>query len=82
MKHLSWKPPWVVGVGDDGEDLAEAYLGSNTKVKDEVGLGRIPGFWWTLNCKYTSVYDIHRLNVATELGGRWVLAGRTRGGEV
>ncbi len=34
-------------------------------VEDTVGLGRIPAFWWTQNCKYNASYDIHRLNVGS-----------------
>ena len=41
-------------------------LGWNARVTDGVGLGRWPGFWWTLNCAYNHVYDIQRLNVASE----------------
>ena len=41
---------------------------------DRHGLGRIPSLWWTLNPKYNSLYEIHRLNVRAELGREAVRA--------
>ena len=35
-------------------------------VEDMIGLNRIPVTWFTLNCKYNTAYDIHRLNVASQ----------------
>ena len=68
IKHLSWRPPWVEAGDDEEEDaLAGALLKGNTRVRDEVGLGRVPAFWWTQNCKYNAVYDIHRLNVGADV---------------
>ena len=52
VKHLSWKPPWVLSEEDEEEDPAARYLGKNTAVPDRVGLGRQSNFWWTLNCGY------------------------------
>ena len=61
VKHLSWVPPWVkvedpkrankfcglfVGTDDDGA----------TVIADQVGPGRHPSLWWTMNCKYNSAY--------------------------
>ena len=57
VKHLHWRPPWVKPLDDAEEDPGARYLGSNTLVEDHVGLGRVPGFWSTLNCScllYTS----------------------------
>ena len=69
VKHLSWLPPWVErGKGLVGEEARHQFLGSNAEVGDSVGLGRIPSKWWTLNCPYNYVYDIHRLNVDAPKG--------------
>ena len=69
VKHLSWLPPWVErGKGLVGEEAQHPFLGSSTEVGDSVGLGRIPSKWWTLNCPYNYVYDIHRLNVDAARG--------------
>ncbi len=65
VKHLSWCPPWVEGAesaGPEGE-----FLQDNRRVPDTLGLGRIPAFWWTLNCRYNAAYDIHRLNVGSQV---------------
>jgi hypothetical protein len=32
-------------------------------VEDKVGLGRTATIWWTQNCKFNAVHDVHRLNV-------------------
>ena len=40
-------------------------------VSDDIGLGRHPCAWWTLNCKYNAAYDVHRLNL--ESGAREAL---------
>ena len=45
------------------EDAALCFLGDNEQVQDTLGLGRIPAFWWTQNCKYNAAYDVQRLNV-------------------
>ena len=67
VKHLSWRPPWVRrGVGVVGDDSSHAFIAANTEVEDSIGLGRIPSQWFTLNCPYNSVYEIHRLNVEAE----------------
>ena len=73
VKHLSWVPPWVnvedpkrankfcglfVGTDDDGA----------TVIADQVGLGRHPSLWWTMNCKYNSAYDVQRLNTLSKEG--------------
>ena len=34
----------------------------------EVGLGRHPSLWWTMNCKYNSAYDVQRLNTESTQG--------------
>ena len=66
VKHLSWKPPWVYS--EDGErDPAEEFLGENEAVPDKLGLGRHPNLWWTLNCGYSHVYDIHRFSVCVDV---------------
>ena len=63
VKHLSWAPPWVESAGGGGDDAPGVqFLGANHRVADRIGLGRIPGFWWTLNCNYNQAHEIHRLN--------------------
>ena len=63
VKHISWHPPWVIPAGDVADEFA-GLLPENHRVRDAVGLGRIPSAWWTVNCKYNAVYDVHRLNVS------------------
>ena len=62
VKTLSWRPPFVrcskLGVADPMIGL----LGNSRQVEDQVGLGRIPSFWWTINSKYNAAYDVHRFN--------------------
>ena len=51
----------------DGErDPAEEFLVPNEAVPDNLGLGRHPNLWWTLNCAYSHVHDIHRFNVGED----------------
>ena len=52
VKHLSWKPPWVLSEEGEEENPAARYLGKNAAVPDRVGLGRQSNFWWTFNCGY------------------------------
>ena len=37
-------------------------------IADQVGLGRHPSLWWTMNCKYNSAYDVQRLNTLSKEG--------------
>ena len=62
VKHLSWRPPWVVPLDEGEADPATCYLDENSVVPDRLGLGRIPAVWLTLNPKYNAAYDIQRLN--------------------
>ena len=67
VKHLSWVPPWVKAKSDDvagGEHWQGAlFLRESWRdVPDEVGLGRYPSMWYTLNCKYNAVFDVQRMN--------------------
>jgi len=67
VKHMSWVPPWVdAGQDEDGQvPVGRRFLGKESKaVPDEVGLGRHPSLWWTLNCKYNDAYDVQRMNTA------------------
>ncbi len=57
-----------------GVDDVETFIKDEHRVADRYGLGRIPTIWWTLNAKYNSRYDIHRLNVGATLGREAVLA--------
>ena len=43
--------------------LGFKYIGSNRLCEDTVGLGRTATMWWTQNCKYNAVHDVHRLNI-------------------
>ena len=43
--------------------LGTKYLNNNSSLDDKLGLGRAPSMWFTLNTKYNSANDIHRLNV-------------------
>ena len=54
------------------DEVAAGFIPEEHRVDDLIGLGRIPTAWWTLNCKYNDVYDIHRLNVRSQLGRRAV----------
>ena len=56
VQYLSWKPPWA-----DSASM-EPLLGDSISVQDRLGRGRIPAIWWTLNCKYNAVVDVHRFN--------------------
>ena len=67
VKHLSWRPPWVRPVqGQEERDVDEAFMEERYRVDDDLGLGRIPSFWWTMNCRYNYAYDVQRLNVSAE----------------
>jgi hypothetical protein len=47
----------------------QKYLGEHKDLKivpDAVGLGRAATMWWTQNCKYNAVQDVHRLNVEAD----------------
>ena len=69
VKHMSWVPPWVdVGEGDE-EHVGRRFLGPDSvAVPDDMGLGRHPSLWWTLNCRYNAVYDVQRMNTKSRLG--------------
>ena len=43
--------------------LGTKYLNNNSCLGDKLGLGRALSMWFTLNTKYNSANDIHRLNV-------------------
>ena len=75
VQFLSWVPPWVrrrvaeeLGAGDE----AELDVLCRWRVEDMVGFGRIPAYWYTLNCAYNAAYDVHRLNVGAEYGAEAV----------
>ena len=73
VKHLSWVPPWVrVADSERGNKFREPFVGTDvdnaTVIDDEVGLGRHPSLWWTMNCKYNAAYDVQRLNTASDWG--------------
>ena len=43
VKCLSWRPPWVRPLGDEGQSALErAFMEADYCVKDDLGLGRIP----------------------------------------
>ena len=59
VKHLSTRPPWVCVAEGKDAPLGRRFLGGNWgEAPDEVGLGRHPSFWGTLNCKYNSAFDV------------------------
>ena len=63
VKFLSWRPPWVRTRSFDGSLPREScFIKDENCVDDELGLGRIPSFWWTQNCRYNYAYDVQRLN--------------------
>ena len=67
VKFLSWRPPWVRAVARDGaQQLEGAFIQDQCRVDDGLGLGRIPAFWWTQNCRYNYAYDVQRLNTSAE----------------
>jgi hypothetical protein len=76
VKHLSWLPPWVRGVGYDQVEFVRLCRAQGPdgrwrpghRVADAVGLGRIPSECFALNCAYNYACDIHRLNVGAEFG--------------
>ena len=62
-------PPWVDAGAEGEEPVGRRFLGEESLlVLDEVGLGRHPSQWWTLNCKYNAAFDVQRLNTASGLG--------------
>ena len=52
-----------IGLRVPSRRLGSKYLGVNGLVEDNVGLGRTPAMWWTQNCAYNAVHDVHRLNI-------------------
>ena len=66
VQFLSWRPPCVKP--RTGVDDVEMFIDDDHRVADKHGLGRIQSLWWTLNPKYNSLYEIHRLNVRAALG--------------
>jgi len=93
VKHLSWVPPWVeapegkepsgrcyLDTKDapyDKKDDGDKKVKDLRLVMDDVGLGRFPSSWWTLNCKYNAAYDVQRLNVGR--GGNAVADDKASG---
>ena len=66
VKHMSWVPPWVEGGGAVAEPVGRRFMGPDSvTVQDEVGLGRHPPLWWTMNCHYNAAYDVQRMNVGS-----------------
>ena len=82
VKHMSWVPPWVRHRDVNGgavESPGARFMDENAgdvRVDDNVGLGRHPSLWWTLNCKYNAAYDVQRLNTDGTAGRAGL---RTRG---
>ncbi|MCP4741220.1 MAG: hypothetical protein GY871_03180, partial [Actinomycetales bacterium] len=64
VHFLAWLPPWL---RRDEEGASQHWaLATNEAVEDELGHGRIPSVWFTVNPKFNDAYDIHRLNVGSE----------------
>ena len=69
IKHMSWVPPWVRQEGVETEPVGRRFMGEESVlVPDEVGLGRHPSLWWTMNCHYNAAYDVQRMNVRSKSG--------------
>jgi hypothetical protein len=69
VKHLSWLPPWVEPAEDGEPAPGRRFLKEAEDwgaASNEMGHGRFPSVWWTLNCKYNAAYDLHRLNVRSK----------------
>ena len=61
---------------DRRNEAGALFMGRNDViVDDEVGLGRHPSMWWTMNCKYNAAYDVQRMNTKSRLGDASVCAG-------
>ena len=64
VKFISWRPPWVRSRSSDGcASVESCFIKDQHCVDDQVGLGRIPSYWWTQNCRYNYAYDVQRLNI-------------------
>ena len=75
MKHMSWIPPWVEKGDDEHPSVGRRFLGAESiSVADDVGLGRHPSMWWTMNCKYNAAYDVQRMKTQSALGDASVAA--------
>ena len=60
---------WVVQIpSHPPPSLGQRFLEGNEQIKDDVGLGRHPSLWWTMNCNYNCAYDVQRMNVTGEVG--------------
>ena len=67
VKCLSWRPPWVRPLaGQEQGSLESGFIEEAFRVDDDLGLGRIPFTWGTLNCRYNFAYDVQRMNVGAE----------------
>ncbi len=63
VKHMSWRPPWVLAPPGIEEQVGASFRGDIKPVEDTVGLGRTLATWFTLNPNYNQLNEIHRLNV-------------------
>ena len=66
VRHMSWKPSWVVENEPENveAEVSEPRTSSSFKPAKNLGLGRIPAIWFTLNCPYNYLHCIHRFNFA------------------
>ena len=57
----------------------EPFVGTDADngkvIDDEVGFGRHPSLWWTMNWKYNAAYDVQRLNTQSRQGAASVSGG-------
>ena len=59
------------------EPVGRRFMGPDSvTVQDEVGLGRHPPLWWTMNCHYNAAYDVQRMNVGSTQGNASLEEGR------
>ena len=67
VKCLSWRPVWVrPRAGQEERSFEVGFIDDGYRVEDDLGLGRIPFTWGTLNCRYNFAYDVQRMNVGAE----------------
>ena len=77
MRYLSWLPPWVQQHDPaEAPDPAARFVAEEQRVPDRVGRPRVPALWWTLNPRYNSLHEVHRLNTTSSHAADALLGGR------
>ena len=77
VQYLSWRPPWVQS-HDPAEEMdpGARFVPEAQRVPDRVGRPRVPALWWTLNPRYNSLHEVHRLNTGSPYAADALLGGR------